>query len=212
MQKDELKSKCDKFGIALPDSFESKIAEYVELIKSQNYTAGLLAPAEIKNIYERHILDSLSILLFRRIDNDEKILDFGSGGGLPGIVLSLARPDAKFILAESLLKKASFLESVISLLNIHNASVFSDRAEKLGEKFDLITIRATGPLTRTISQSIKLLKPDGEIALWTTGKFLDKFDYWKKFCQKRNAVIQFEPYPKNWIPEHNFAMAFIELA
>jgi len=212
MQWNIIKSKCSDFGIILPDDLFKKLNEYVNLIESNNRIAGLLAQGEIKNIWERHILDSMSLLLFHHIEDNRKILDFGSGGGLPGIVLAILYPKCKFILAESMSKKATFLETALSRLNIRNAKVFTDRAEKLSEKFDSITIRATGPLTRTISQSLKLLEPKGEIALWAGKTFYDNLDYWNNFCSKRNAVIDFQPYPKNWMPQYKFGIAFIELA
>ncbi len=180
MQIDKLKSKCEKFGINVPENFYEKINLYVQSIIEHNPTFGLIGAGEIENIYQRHIADSLSILLFSDIDN-LYILDFGSGGGLPGMVLAIARPQAKFILAESSQKKSQFLQLCVDTLGLKNVNIYPGRAKNIFEKFDVITLRATGPLTRTISQSIKLLRQPGKLALWAGEKIYSKIDYWKNF-------------------------------
>ncbi len=209
MQEDEAKIHCEKFAIALPENFWDRMKCFVELIIEQNYDVGLIAPGDMEFIWERHILDSLSILLFEPIHNPIRILDFGSGGGFPGIVLACARPQSLFILSESSLKKASFIQLAKITLDLQNVVAFAKRAEEIGQKFDLIVIRATGPLTRTLSDAIKLAKPGGRVALWAGPSFSQNLDYWKNFCEHRKASIKSFKYPDGWLPGRDFSIAFI---
>ena len=116
MQKDSVKILCEKFKIMLPPDFWDKMEIYTQLLIRDNDAAGLLAPQEMEILWERHILDSLSLMLFQKTSPEATYLDFGSGAGLPGIVLACAMPEAKFILAESISKKAAFLQLAIKAL------------------------------------------------------------------------------------------------
>ena len=185
------------------------MAEFVRLIGLHNRTAGLVAPGDLDELWERHVADSLTLLLFESIPAGTRVLDFGSGGGFPGFVLALARLKATFVLAESILKKAAFLQTAARLLAAENVKVHADRAEKISEQFDIVTLRATGPLTRTLHQSLKLLTPAGKIALWAGKSFFERADYWHAFLQKRGAKMEIQPYPEGWMPERELFMAFI---
>ncbi len=216
MQEVKLKSKCDEYGINIPENFTEKIEKYVALLRKYNPSLSLIAKGEIENIYQRHIIDSLGILLFHDIVSNAKILDYGSGGGLPGIILAIAKPDSDFILAESNKKKAAFIQTCCESLELDNVEIFPDRAEKIvqrrvsSEAFDWVTIRATGPLTKTIPGALKLIKPFGKTALWAGKEISGKPAYWQRFCSKRSASIEFFPYPLNWMPGYNLGIAIIK--
>jgi len=216
MQEIILISKCDEFGIKLPDDFTEKIEKYVVLLREYNPSLSLIAKGEVKNIYQRHIIDSLGVFLFHHIVRDAKVLDYGSGGGLPGIILAIAKPDSGFILAESNKKKAAFIQTCCESLELNNVEIFPDRVEKilqsrgLNKVFDRVTLRAVGPLTKTIPGALKLIKLDGKIALWAGKEIFSKLAYWQRFCLKRSASIEFFPYPFNWMPEYNLGIAIIK--
>ncbi len=209
IQRDKAISICNKFNITLPSDFWNVMRQYVSLLRENSKKARLIAPLEIEKIWERHIIDSLSILLFYEIGDGDAILDYGSGGGLPGIVLAAARKKAHFTLAESVGKKAEFLRMAAKVLELDNVFIFADRVQHIHNKFNLITIRATGPLTKTIPDAIKHILPDGKVAIWAGPKFLSKIEYWNNFCAKRKSTIEVEFYPDRWSETHRLAMAFV---
>ena len=212
LQRDSVIKICSEFKISLPKYFWQKIDEYVNLIEGNAEKFGLVAPREVENLWRRHILDSLAIFLFYEIERGDNVLDYGSGGGFPGMVLALARPGAKFTLAESNLKKAEFLKFAAEKMGLENARIFPGRVKSVLKKFDLITIRATGPLVRTIPDAIKHIKREGKIALWIGPKFLQNISYWENFLAKRKCIVEVEPYPDRWTEARRLAMAFIGFA
>ncbi len=209
MQLDELKIKCQKFSLDLPENSWDKIDRFVQLVREHNDAAGLISPRDLDNIWERHIADSLTILFFEKISPGTECMDFGSGGGFPGIVLAIARPRTRFVLAESIGKKVAFLKVAAVELALSNVEIFHGRAEQCSRRFDLITLRATGPLTKTLHRAVKLLSPGGKVALWAGKKFLDEREYWERFLAKRGATMEIFPYPENWLPGRKWAIAMV---
>jgi 16S rRNA (guanine527-N7)-methyltransferase len=96
---------------------------------------------------------------------DIRVCDVGSGAGLPGIVLALARPDLSVTLLEPLLRRTLFLDEVIDLLGLANVRVLRGRAEEFAgkERFDVVTSRAVAPLDRLAGWSLPLLRAGGEM-------------------------------------------------
>ena len=211
MNKDRVISICEKSGISLPKNFWHKMTEYAELIQNNSKGYGIISLRETEHIWERHILDSLALLLFANIEETMSVLDYGSGGGLPGIVLASAT-DAKFTLAESNSRKASFIQIAKKQLNLQNVFVFSGRVKDIDKKFNLITIRATGPLSRTIPDALKHLTKHGKVALWAGASFAQKIQYWTNFLSKRNAKIKIMQYPEDFSETRRLFMAFISIA
>jgi len=198
--------------LKLPDDFDKKMEQHIALVEEYNICAGLLAPGELPSIAQRHILDSLAVLLFCEVADGSHILDFGSGGGFPGIVLACARPHANFVLAESSSKRATFLEIATKRLLLKNAEVLCGQAERTARKFDMITLRAMGPIKRTIPQGIRLLNPVGKVALWAGPQFLATAEYWQNFLAKRKACMEIRRYPTNFCGGQRFAIVLISAA
>ena len=209
MQADTLKSRCAEFGIELPENFWDKMERFAELVKAHNDAAGLISPKDTENIRERHIADSLALLLFEEIPPGKVVMDFGAGGGFPGIVLAAARPGSHFVLAESIGKKVAFLKLAAAELNLPNVEIFHGRAERCPLRFDIVALRATGPLTKTIPKSLKLLRPGGKTALWAGKSFVARRRYWENFLQKRHTAMEIKEYPPNWLPGRQLFITFI---
>jgi 16S rRNA (guanine527-N7)-methyltransferase len=146
------------FGDALP-----AVERYVEHLATTGITWGLLGPREIPRLWERHVLNCA--VMADLIDRDARVVDIGSGAGLPGLTLALRRPDLTVVLVEPLLRRATWLEDVVADLELANARVRRARAEELRgvEQADYVTARAVAPLDRLARWGLPLLAPHGEL-------------------------------------------------
>lgn len=140
-----------------------EIYRYVDLLASIGVERGLIGPVEGARLWERHILNCAVVSpVFAR---SSTVCDLGSGAGLPGVVLALARPDLSVTLLEPLLRRSTFLTEVLALLEVANVEVVRARAEQLVGKrsFDAVTARAVAPLGRLAGWGLPLCRPGGEL-------------------------------------------------
>lgn len=122
---------------------------------------GLIGPAEGERIWERHIYNCLPLATL--IPDGARVVDIGSGAGLPGIVLALARPDLTIVLLEPLERRCAFLREVIEDLGLNSVSIERKKALDFQGKFDVVTARAVAPMERLLAWSWHLLRPGGQI-------------------------------------------------
>jgi 16S rRNA (guanine527-N7)-methyltransferase len=138
---------------------------YAEVLATTGVERGLLGPREVDRIWERHILNSVA--LAELLHSGERIIDVGSGAGLPGIPLAIARPDLDVVLLEPLLRRSEFLNEVIHELGLA-VEVVRGRAEepgvrnRFGER-DAAVSRAVASLDKLTKWSLPLLRPDGRM-------------------------------------------------
>ena len=137
----------------------TKIERYAQILETTGTERGLIGPREVPRIWDRHILNC--VVVVDRIPKNATVADVGSGAGLPGIVWAIARPDLKVTLIEPLLRRATFLEEVITELGLENARVLRSRAEQVTECFDFVTARAVAELGQLAKWTLPLLKPGG---------------------------------------------------
>lgn len=140
----------------------SRLNRYASLLAEKNKQINLISRKDVEHIFTHHILHALSICLFLKFKKNQNILDIGSGGGLPGIPLSIIFPDSHFTLVDSMRKKALVMEEFKNELGLNNITVFHNRVENLGieHKFDSVVSRAVASLGELIYWSKKLLKKD----------------------------------------------------
>jgi 16S rRNA (guanine527-N7)-methyltransferase len=124
---------------------------------------GLLGPRELPRLWSRHIVNSAVVA--ELIPADSTVADVGSGAGLPGIPLAIARPDLEVVLIEPSLRRSTFLQETVSELGLDRVSVLRARAEQIhaGTEFDVVTARAVAPLERLASWTLPLLRPAGRL-------------------------------------------------
>lgn len=136
---------------------------YVATLATDGIVRGLIGPREAPRIWDRHALNSA--LLAHALPADASVVDIGSGAGLPGIVVAIARPDLGVTLVEPLLRRTTFLEEVVGDLGLSNVTVRRDRADALhGERvFDVVTARAVAPLERLLGWCMPLVAPEGAL-------------------------------------------------
>ncbi|MDH5327270.1 MAG: 16S rRNA (guanine(527)-N(7))-methyltransferase RsmG [Gammaproteobacteria bacterium] len=136
-------------GLELGPQAIQKIVAYLQLLQKWNRVYNLTAVREITDMVPLHIMDALSALPFLR---GHRILDVGSGAGLPGIPLAIAAPERSFKLLDSNAKKTRFLQQVKMELALENVSVETQRAENyaIDEKFDTVISRAFASISNML--------------------------------------------------------------
>ena len=139
--------------------------QYVDFLSTAGLERGLMGPRERPRLWDRHVLNSAAAA--SHLADGESVVDIGSGAGLPGIPLALARPDLQMTLVEPLLRRVTFLEEIIGSLGI-DVRVIRGRAEEkvviaeAGES-DVVTPRAVAPLAKLAGWSAPLLRVGGRM-------------------------------------------------
>ena len=152
-------------GLSLPEGAEEKLVAYLALLDKWNRVYNLTAVRDAERMVSHHLLDSLAAAAFFHGDCPDliRVLDVGSGGGLPGIPLAIARPELRVTLIDSIAKKTAFLLQAKAELGLVNLSVVTGRVEdyRPEAKFDVITSRAFSDLKEFVTLTRHLLKPAG---------------------------------------------------
>ncbi len=146
------------FGDAMPAA-----VQFAELLAAVGIERGLIGPREVDRLWDRHLLNSA--VVGERIPNGARVIDIGSGAGLPGVPLSLARPDLDVTLLEPMARRVTWLEEVVDALRL-STTVVRGRAEEPAIKqqlsgADVVTARAVAPLDRLWGWTAPLLRPGG---------------------------------------------------
>jgi 16S rRNA (guanine527-N7)-methyltransferase len=155
----------------IPESVQQQFVAYIELLLKWNAVHNLTAVRDPLEIVTRHVLDSLVLLTYfddfcpHQPSGHATVLDVGTGAGLPGILLALARPDQTFVLLDSNQKKIAFVQHVILSLKVTNAVAVCERAEKYRPEipFDWVISRAFASLSDFVRLSHHLCKPSGQM-------------------------------------------------
>jgi len=135
--------------------------DYARLLAGDGVVRGLMGPREVPRLWERHLLNCAA--LGELIPPGAAVIDIGSGAGLPGVVLAIARPDVTVTLVEPLLRRTTFLEEVVSSLGLDSVEVVRGRADTLHGKrrADVVTARAVAPLATLLDWAMPLVAPTG---------------------------------------------------
>ena len=152
-----------RLQLELPPETQQKLLDYVALVQKWNKVYNLTAVRETDKILTHHLLDSLAVV--PHVANATTILDVGSGAGLPGIPLALALPQAQLTLLDSNQKKTAFLHQALIELQLRNAGVVCERAEKYqsNQLFSVVVSRAFSDLAAFVAQAGRLVAPGGTL-------------------------------------------------
>ena len=136
---------------------------YADLLATDGVTRGLIGPREVDRLWSRHLVNCG--LLAEAVTDADDVLDVGSGAGLPGVPLALARPGVRVRLVEPLLRRATFLAEVVDRLDLADVTVVRARAEELHgtTSASIVTARAVAPLERLVPWCLPLVKPGGSL-------------------------------------------------
>jgi 16S rRNA (guanine527-N7)-methyltransferase len=151
--------------VAMLGSRLSGMVRYAELLAQHGVPRGLIGPRELARLWPRHLLNSAVVL--ELIPEGVSVVDVGSGAGLPGIPLALARPDLRMTLLEPMARRVQWLEEIVAALGI-DVRVVRGRAEEGAVRSriggaDVVTARAVASLSRLADWCLPLLREDGTL-------------------------------------------------
>lgn len=158
---ERLKSGAENMKVFLADEMLEKLVDYIYLLHKWNATYNLTALKNPGDMLTHHVLDSLSVVSF--LVKSRNILDVGSGGGLPGLVLAIVYPEKHVSMVDIVQKKTAFLNQARIELGLDNVTIHTGRVEKLQveKKFDAIISRAFSSLPDFVGLSGHLLDRNG---------------------------------------------------
>ncbi len=214
---DILENETRKLSIDLNDNQKRLFNEYATLLLAWNQRASITNLTDIHSIATRLFAESLSLLVALRENqylntkSPIKIADIGSGGGFPGIPISIIEPTIEMYLIEAHQRRSIFLNHVVEKLDLENVKVISERIENVGrnpkfrEKFDLVVARALAPLNVLTEYALPLTRLNGILATPKGSKAQQEID------ESHNAMLELGgyilepiplPLPDNVLPQH----------
>lgn len=160
---DTLRAGAATMGVALSDAQGEQLLAYGTLMLKWNKVYNLTALRDPASVLTHHLLDSLAAVapLQREWAGKGKLLDVGSGGGLPGVVIAIMRPDLEVSCLDAVAKKAAFVQQVAAELELPNLRGLHARVESLAGSYEVISSRAFASLPDFFSGSMNLLAPGG---------------------------------------------------
>ena len=154
------------YGLELPEEIRKKLCDFGAAMVRQNEVMNLTAITEPEQVAKLHLLDSLTVLRCADL-RGKSLIDVGCGAGFPGVPLSIACPEAKITLLDSLAKRMNWLQTVLPELGISNARCVTARAEEAvaacRETFDFATSRAVARLNILLELTAPYVKVDGAV-------------------------------------------------
>lgn len=165
---------CDEFGLSLEIAEIDRLGRYLWLLLETNKSHNLTAIKDEGEAWVRHIFDSLTLIpALAELPTGSRVIDVGTGGGLPGIPLAIAMPALRFTLLEATGKKAEFLRHAVGRdgLGLSNVEVLASRAESAGreagrrDSYNAAIARAVGPMAVIAELTTPFVKPGGLIVL-----------------------------------------------
>ncbi|MDF1604454.1 16S rRNA (guanine(527)-N(7))-methyltransferase RsmG [Nocardioides sp. YIM 152315] len=161
---------------AFPSARLPLAERYATLLATEGVVRGLIGPREAPRLWDRHLVNCA--LLAELLPPDATVCDIGSGAGLPGVVLAIARPDLRVTLVEPLLRRTTFLDELVADLGLPHVEVVRGRAEQMhGERrFSVVTSRAVAPLGRLLGWSMPLVDPQGALIAMKGSSVTEEID------------------------------------
>ncbi len=161
----------EELGLDASDTLLEPLGSFLARLLAMNEHMNLTAITSPEEAWHKHVLDALTLLPWLRdLPAKTTLCDVGSGGGVPGIPIAIARPDLHVTLVEATLKKAAFLEETGRALGLGNLTVVPQRAEALASSalaggFAVVTARAVAALDKLLPLTAPLLEPHGRLLL-----------------------------------------------
>ena len=178
----EIRQICLDNGLIIKDPQWQLLEEWADLLLSYNQEINLVSRKDTDLFWEKQILHCLSLLVYREIPQGLEVCDFGTGGGLPGIILAIIRPDLYLTLVDSRQKKVAVVQKIVDDLRLSNVRVICGRGEQLGkqaewnQRFSVITARAVAPLIDLVRWTSDLRKPESTLHIFKGGEIRNEMN------------------------------------
>ena len=190
----DLKQKLNEFNIEISDNQLKKFDKYMELLLEWNEKINLTAIVEPDEVKIKHFLDSLTVLKY--INDEDKVIDIGTGAGFPGIPLKIMKSNTKITLLDSLNKRINFLNIVIEELGLKNIEAIHGRAEEFArnklyrEKYDVAVSRAVANLSTLTEYMLPFVKVGGRCICMKGANVKEELDKAKNAIQELGGKIE----------------------
>ena len=160
----------DLLGLEIDAATAERLDAYERLLLEKALPLGMIGRADREHVHERHLIDSLRAIPLLG-PAPMQVVDLGSGAGLPGIPLALARPDLSFCLSELRRRRVAFLELAVDDLQLRNVRVFAGKVEDMTGPFDVCLSRAFAEPARAWAVAESLLSQSGKLLFWAGRSF-----------------------------------------
>tara|TARA_Y100001970_G_C14251135_1_gene871966 strand:- start:917 stop:1597 length:681 start_codon:yes stop_codon:yes gene_type:complete len=173
---DDIRQICLKNDLEICETQWQLLKKWTDLLLKINKKVNLISRKETNFIWEKQVLSCLSLLILRKFAFNSEICDFGTGGGLPGMILAIVRPDLNLTLFESRGKKVNAVQKIIEDLKISNVQIIVGRGEELGKKnewrnrFSYITSRGVASIIDIVNWTKGLRKKNSVLHLFKGGE------------------------------------------
>lgn len=181
-----------------PEQTFDKFIHFENLLINKNQKLNLVSDNSLENIWITHFLDS--VIIAEDIDfSNSRILDFGSGGGFPGIPLKILNPSIELFCVESIRKKVLFLKLIKQELSLTKMNIINSRFEELDHNiirsFDYIVVRAVKMNDEYFAKAFELLKPSGKLILYKSRVNNNEVDKINRYKECAETEIIRKEYP-----------------
>ncbi|MCI1273326.1 MAG: 16S rRNA (guanine(527)-N(7))-methyltransferase RsmG [Clostridiaceae bacterium] len=190
--------------------------EYIKFFLEENSKLNLISKNDEKFLWEKHIIDSLALKYFFEkfsiVPDGLKLLDIGTGGGFPSVPLAIQYPKLKITGLDSIKKKINAVNEITEYLKLKNIKTVCDRAEKIKDKYDIITSRAVASLDKIANYALPLLKKGGYFVAYKALKTNDEIKNSEKVLKKYKAkVVDIIPYDLPLEENHTRNLVIIKI-
>lgn len=174
---------------SLLGSHYDEVASFATMLAQQGETRGLIGPRELERLWERHILNSAAVVPFL---GPGRIIDVGSGAGLPGIVIAAMLPLREVVLVEPMERRVAWLEEAAVAIGLDNVTVLRGRAEEVAGsiKADALTARAVASIDKLVKWCLPLLSETGHMALLKGRTAADEIERAKYVLRKARLTAE----------------------
>ena len=181
-----------KFFPNLTAQQTDNFSQLEELYRYWNERINVISRKDIDNLFIHHILHSLSIAKVITFKNNTRIIDIGTGGGFPGIPLAIFFPQVDFLLVDSIGKKITVVQEIVSSLKLENVTAVKSRAEEVDATCDFVVSRAVASISDLYNWTKQLVNPGGENAMKNGWLFLKGGDLETEIKAVNLPVIEFD--------------------
>ena len=170
---------------------KNDFSEYIDAFLVENAKVNLISKNDEKFLWEKHIFDSLAIeKFFEKYGLRKSLLDIGTGGGFPSVPIAIAYPEIEVYALDSIRKKLNAIDNIKSVLDLKNLHTICERAEKLTDKYELVTSRAVASMKILAQYASSLLKSGGYFVAYKSLKAEDEIQEALPVLRKCGLIVE----------------------